>query len=218
MRSAVRVTDVCILLHPPPGLVPSCAEGGVLGVLPGIIGTLQALEVIKLLLGEGEPLVGRLVLFDALKFKFREMKLRKNPDCPICGDDPSIHALVDYEEFCGIMKPAPASKKVDEDTEITVEQLKLRLDRGDDLFILDVREPREYEIVNLGAPLIPLSELTKRYGELDPTKEIVVHCKMGGRSAKAATFLRQHGFKKVKNLLGGIDAWVEKVDPGLPRY
>ncbi|MCL5033642.1 MAG: molybdopterin-synthase adenylyltransferase MoeB [Bacteroidetes bacterium] len=203
---------------PPPGLVPSCAEGGVLGVLPGIIGTLQALEVIKLLLGEGEPLIGRLVLFDALKFKFREMKLRKDPDCPICGDDPSIHALIDYEQFCGIVKPAPASEKVDENTEITVEQLKLRLDRGDDLFILDVREPREYEIVNLGAPLIPLSELPKRYGELDPSKEIVVHCKMGGRSAKAATFLRQHGFKKVKNLLGGIDAWVEKVDPGLPRY
>lgn len=203
---------------PPPGLVPSCAEGGVLGVLPGIIGTLQALEVIKLLLDEGDPLIGRLVLFDALKFKFRELKLRKNPDCPICGNTPSIHSLIDYEQFCGIVKPSAPAKKVDENTEITVQQLKARLDRGDEVFILDVREPREYEIVNLGAPLIPLSELPKRYGELDPSREIVVCCKMGGRSAKAAAFLRQHGFKRVKNLLGGIDAWVEKIDPSLPHY
>ncbi len=203
---------------PPPGLVPSCAEGGVLGVLPGIIGTLQALEVIKLLLGEGDPLIGRLVLFDALKFKFREMKLRKNPDCPICGNNPSIRTLIDYEQFCGIVKPAPAGRKIDEKTEITVEQLKARLDRGDDIFILDVREPREFEIVNLGAPLIPLSELPEKYTELDPSKEIIVHCKMGGRSAKAAAFLRQHGFKDVKNLVGGIDAWTQRIAPSLPRY
>ncbi len=203
---------------PPPGLVPSCAEGGVLGVLPGIIGTLQALEVIKLFLGEGDPLVGRLVLFDALKFKFRELKLRKNPDCPICGDRPTIHSLIDYEQFCGIPKQETARPAVDEKTEITVEQLKARLDRGDDVFVLDVREPREYEIVNIGAPLIPLSELPKRYGELNPSEEIVVHCKMGGRSARAADFLRQKGFRDVKNLVGGIDEWVKKIDPSLPRY
>lgn len=203
---------------PPPGLVPSCAEGGVLGVLPGIIGTLQALEVIKLLLGEGDPLIGRLVLFDALKFKFRELKLRKNPECPICGSKPTIHSLIDYEQFCGINKDSNSGSVADEKTEITVERLKARLDRGEKIFILDVREPREYEIVNLGVPLIPLSELPKRFGELDPSREIVVHCKMGGRSAKAAAFLRQQGFRDVKNLIGGIDAWVNRIDPTLPRY
>ncbi len=204
---------------PPPGLVPSCAEGGVLGVLPGIIGTLQALEVIKLLLGEGDPLIGRLVLFDALKFTFRELKLRKNPECPICGDSPTIHTLIDYEQFCGISKSGISQQPAaDEKTEITVEQLRARLDNGEKLFVLDVREPREYEIVNLGATLIPLSELPKRVEELDPSREIVVHCKMGGRSAKAAAFLRQQGFKNVKNLVGGIDAWIDKIDPTLPRY
>ena len=203
---------------PPPGLVPSCAEGGVLGVLPGIIGTLQALEVIKLLLGEGDPLIGRLVLFDALKFKFRELKLRKNPECPICGSKPTIHSLIDYEQFCGINKDSDSGSVADEKTEITVERLKARLDGGEKVFVLDVREPGEYEIVNLGVPLIPLSELPKRFGELDPSQEIVVHCKMGGRSAKAAAFLRQHGFRNVKNLVGGIDAWVDRIDPTLPRY
>ncbi len=203
---------------PPPGLVPSCAEGGVLGVLPGIIGTLQALEVIKLLLGEGEPLIGRLVLFDALKFNFRELKLRKNPDCPICGSRPTIHELIDYEQFCGIPRQEPAATEVDDKTEITVEQLKARLDLGDDIFLLDVREPREYEIVNLGAPLIPLSELPKRYGDLDPSREIVVYCKVGGRSAKAAAFLRQRGFKNIRNLVGGIDAWAKRIDKSLAQY
>lgn len=203
---------------PPPGLVPSCAEGGVLGVLPGIIGTLQALEVIKLLLGEGDPLIGRLVLFDALKFKFRELRLRKNPDCPICGNEPIMNSLIDYEQFCGIPRQEIVRSKIDEKNEITVGQLKARLDRGEGIFILDVREPREYEIVNIGAPLIPLSELPKRYNELDPSREIVVHCKMGGRSAKAAEFLRQKGFRDVKNLVGGIDEWVKQIDPSLPRY
>ncbi len=203
---------------PPPGLVPSCAEGGVLGVLPGIIGTLQALEVIKLLLNEGDTLIGRLVLFDALKFKFRELKLRKNPECPICGIDPTIHSLIDYEQFCGISGGAVSEPAIDERTEITVEQLKARLDNGQKPFMLDVREPREYEIVNLGARLIPLSELPKRFKELDPSEEIVVHCKMGGRSAKAAAFLRQQGFTNVKNLVGGIDAWINKINPNLPRY
>lgn len=203
---------------PPPGLVPSCAEGGVLGVLPGIIGSLQALEVIKQLLGEGNPLIGRLVLFDALKFTFRELKLRKNSECPICGDSPTIRALIDYEQFCGIDKTGISRPAVDEKTEITVEQLKARLDDGENVFILDVREPREYEIVNLGVPLIPLSELPKRIGELDPSREIVIHCKMGGRSAKAAAYLRQRGFKYVRNLIGGIDEWTNKIDPTLPRY
>ena len=201
---------------PPPGLVPSCAEGGVLGVLPGIIGTLQALETIKLVLGEGEPLIGRLVLFDALKFKFRELKLRRNPECPICGDQPTIHELIDYEQFCGIKRVTEGI--IDEKTEITVEQLKARLDGGEDIFVLDVREPNEYEIVNLGALLIPLSELQKRIGELDGSKEIIVHCKSGRRSARAAEFLRKNGFKRVKNLVGGIDAWAERIEPGLPRY
>ncbi|MGC8654267.1 MAG: molybdopterin-synthase adenylyltransferase MoeB [Candidatus Kryptoniota bacterium] len=203
---------------PPPGLVPSCAEGGVLGVLPGIIGSLQALEVIKLILGEGEPLIGRLVLFDALKFKFRELKLRRNPECPVCGDSPVIHELIDYEEFCGVPHTVQKEESVDNDTGITVYQLKERLDRGDDIFILDVREPHEYEIVNIGGYLIPLSELSKRVNELDPSKEIVVYCKMGARSAKAAEFLRKRGFSRVKNLIGGIDEWVDEIDPGLPRY
>ncbi len=204
---------------PPPGLVPSCAEGGVLGVLPGIIGSLQALEVIKLILGEGQPLIGRLVLFDALQFKFRELKLKKNPECPICGDNPTIHELIDYEQFCGVKPHGTQQEEVtDEKTEITVEQLKTKLDRGDDLFILDVREPYEYEIVNIGAYLIPLGELPKRIEELDPSKEIVVHCKSGGRSARAAEFLRKNGFKSVKNLVGGIDVWAERIDQGLPKY
>lgn len=204
---------------PPPGLVPSCAEGGVLGVLPGIIGSLQALEVIKLILGEGEPLIGRLVLFDALKFKFRELKLRKNPECPICGDNPTIHELIDYEQFCGVAPHITQPEEViDEKTEITVEQLKSKLDRGDDIFILDVREPHEYEIVNIGAYLIPLATLPKRIGESDSSKEIVVHCKSGARSARAADFLRKNGFKNVKNLIGGINAWAERIDKSLPRY
>lgn len=203
---------------PPPGLVPSCAEGGVLGVLPGIIGTLQALETIKLVLGEGEPLIGRLILFDALKFKFRELRLRKNPECPICGNEPAIRELIDYEQFCGITKVPAVEETIDEKTEITVEQLKKRLDCGDNIFILDVREPHEYEIVNLGALLIPLSDLPKRFRELDLSKEIIVYCKSGGRSARAAEFLRKNSFERVKNLVGGIDAWAGRIDNSLPRY
>lgn len=204
---------------PPPGLVPSCAEGGVLGVLPGIIGSLQALEVIKLILGEGEPLIGRLVLFDALKFKFRELKLRKNPECPICGENSTIRELIDYEQFCGIVPQTNhAEEIIDNKTEITVEQLKTRLDHGDDIFLLDVREPHEYEIVNIGAYLIPLSTLPNRINELDPSKEMVVHCRSGARSATAAEFLRKNGFKSVKNLVGGIIAWAERIDPSLPLY
>jgi len=202
---------------PPPGLIPSCAEGGVLGVLPGIIGTLQALETIKLILHQGDSLVGRLVLFDALSFKFRELVLRKNPACPICGLSPSIHELIDYEQFCGLTRPTEQPAE-DDGLEITVEDLKSRLDRGDTPSILDVREPHEYSIVNLGAPLIPLGKLSERFQELDPSKELVVYCKSGVRSAKAVAFLRKKGYSKAKNLAGGIDAWAQRIDRKLPRY
>ncbi len=202
---------------PPPGLVPSCAEGGVLGILPGLVGIMQATEAIKLILGKGEPLIGRLLLVDALGMRFRELKLRKNPDCPVCGQHRSITQLIDYNEFCGIRgeeKPAAQSNL----PEITVEELKRRQDAGEDIFVLDVREPHEYQICNLGGYLIPLGELPKRVHELDTSREIVAHCKMGGRSAKAVDFLRQAGFTKVKNLKGGILAWADKVDPKVPKY
>jgi len=201
---------------PPPGLVPSCAEGGVLGILPGLVGVMQATEVIKLILGAGEPLIGRLLLIDALSMKFRELKLRKNPDCPVCGTHPTVTKLIDYNEFCGI--------RGEEKTlatgvpEIQVEELKRRLDAKEDLFVLDVREPHEYQICNIGGHLIPLNDLPKRVNELDSSREIVVHCKMGGRSAKAVEFLRQAGFAKVHNLAGGINAWSERVDPKVPKY
>ncbi len=200
---------------PPPGLVPSCAEGGVLGVLPGIIGTIQATETVKLLIGIGEPLIGRLLLFDALTMRFRELKLRKNPHCPICGEHPTINRLIDYEAFCGIIHQ-PTNGEAE--FEITVEELKQKLDGGADVFVLDVREPHEYKIVNINAQLIPLNDLPKRVNELDSSKEIVVHCHLGQRSARAVEFLRQLGFKKVKNLVGGIDQWAKKIDPSLPRY
>ncbi len=206
----------CLYAEPPdPGLVPSCAEGGVLGVLPGIIGTIQATETVKLILGAGEPLLGRLLLFDALAMTFREVRLRKNPDCPICGEHPSIRELIDYDAFCGI---TPQAESQNGQASITVQELKERLDRGDDIFLLDVREPQEYQIVNLGAHLIPLGELPARVNELDTSREIVVHCHSGARSARAVDFLRQMGFKKVKNLAGGINQWAARIDPTLPRY
>jgi sulfur-carrier protein adenylyltransferase/sulfurtransferase len=201
---------------PPPGLVPSCAEGGVLGILPGLIGIVQATEAIKLILGAGDSLIGRLLLVDALSMKFRELKLRKNPDCPVCGTHPTVTKLIDYEQFCGI-PAAPQETKVSVN-DITPEELKRRLDAGDQLFILDVREPHEYQICNLGGYLIPLGDLPKRVHELDSSREIVAHCKMGGRSAKAVDFLRQAGFTKVSNLTGGIAAWSDKVDPKVPKY
>jgi len=201
---------------PPPGLVPSCAEGGVLGILPGLVGVMQATEVIKLILGAGDPLIGRLLLIDALAMKFRELKLRKNPDCPVCGTHPTITELIDYEEFCGIRGEEKPVQNANAD--MPVEELKRRLDAGDDLFILDVREPHEYQICNLGGYLIPLNDLPKRVSELDSSREIVAHCKMGGRSAKAVDFLRQAGFTKVHNLAGGINAWADRVDPKVPKY
>ena len=202
---------------PPPGLVPSCAEGGVLGVLPGIVGSLQAIETIKLILGAGDSLVGRLLLFDALGMHFRELKLKKNPDCPLCGTHPSITKLIDYEEFCGIRgEEAPA--QITQVPEITPRELKQRLDRGDDLFVLDVREPHEYQICNMNGYLLPLGDLPRRVHELDSSREIVAHCRSGKRSAEAAEFLRKAGFRKIWNLKGGILAWADDVDPSMPKY
>ncbi len=207
---------------PPPGLVPSCAEGGVLGVLPGIIGVIQATESIKLILGVGEPLIGRFLIYDALKMRFRELKLRKDPDCPVCGTHPTVTKLIDYEQFCGI-RPEPAAAQQTgaavSEWETTSVDLKKRVDAGDDVFILDVREPNEYQICRIpGAVLIPLGELPRRYAELPKDKDIVAHCKMGGRSAKAQEFLQSVGFKRVKNLKGGILDWIDKVDPSQPKY
>jgi sulfur-carrier protein adenylyltransferase/sulfurtransferase len=202
---------------PPPGLVPSCAEGGVLGVLPGIIGTIQAAETVKYILGIGEPLVGRLLLFDALTMKTRELKLRRDPDCKVCGDKPEITTLIDYEAFCGITPPPGAGSSAEEDS-ITVTDVKRRLDRGENLFLLDVREPQEYRIANLGGHLIPLNDLPRRVHELDSSQDIVVYCHSGVRSGQAVQFLKQLGFRKVKNLTGGIDAWADVIDPDMPRY
>ena len=207
----------CLYPEPPaPGLVPSCAEGGVLGILPGLVGIIQATETIKLILGTGEPLIGRLLLVDALAMRFRELKLRKNPDCPACGTHPTVTELIDYNQFCGIRGEEAAAPNTMKD--MTVEELKQRLDKGDDLFVLDVREPHEYQICNLGGHLIPLNDLPKRVSELDSSRQIVVHCKMGGRSAKAVDFLRQSGFSRVHNLAGGITAWADRIDPKVPKY
>ncbi len=201
---------------PPPGLVPSCAEGGVLGVLPGIVGSIQAIETLKVLLGKGDTLVGRLLVFDAMKMKFRELKLRKNPECPICGTHPTIKELIDYEEFCGVNAP---SEQVSEEFLITPEQLKEKLGDGGSVVLLDVREPLEWEIAHLdGAVLMPVSQVPNRVNELSTADEIVVYCKSGVRSARVTNFLRELGFRKVKNLAGGIDEWADRVDPEMPRY
>ena len=205
---------------PPPGLVPSCAEGGVLGVLPGIIGSLQANEVIKLIVGAGDPLIGRLVLFDALRMRFRELKLKKDPNCPICSANPTQRELIDYEEFCGIHpEPQQDAHAGDTDFEMSVEDLKRRVDAGEELTILDVRNPQEYEIARIpGSVLIPLHELQDRLGELDPAATIVAHCHHGARSARAVQLLRQMGYSRSINLAGGIDDWSLQVDPSVPRY
>ena len=201
---------------PPPGLVPSCAEGGVLGILPGLVGVIQATETIKLILGVGDSLAGRLLLVDALGMKFRELKLRKNPDCPACGKNRTITKLIDYEEFCGIRgQEEPAGNDV---PAITVEELKKKLDAKADIFVLDVREPHEYQICNLKGYLIPVGDLPKRVNELDSSREIIAHCRSGVRSAKAVNFLRRSGFKKVYNLTGGILAWADKIDTTMPKY
>jgi molybdopterin/thiamine biosynthesis adenylyltransferase/rhodanese-related sulfurtransferase len=203
---------------PPPGLVPSCAEGGVLGILPGLIGVMQATEAIKLILGKGEPLIGRLLLVDALGMRFRELKLRKNPECPVCGPSPSVRELIDYNAFCGVRAEEAPMSDAGQTPETTVEELKRRLDAGEDVFVLDVREVHEYQICNLNGHLIPLNDLPQRVQELDSSRDIVVHCRSGQRSARAVEFLRQSGFRKVTNLAGGILAWAERVDPKMPRY
>jgi molybdopterin/thiamine biosynthesis adenylyltransferase/rhodanese-related sulfurtransferase len=218
---------------PPPGLVPSCAEGGVLGILPGLVGIIQATEVIKLILGIGDTLVGRLLLVDALGMNFRTLKLRKNPDCPVCGTHPTLTALIDYDQFCGIEKPKSVGPLevardkavaeapiVDGIRQISVEELKRKLDAKEDIFVLDVREPHEVPIANIGAPLIPLGQLEQRLGELTAHKdqEIIIHCRSGSRSQKAALILKNAGFTQPENLAGGILAWAEKIDPTMPKY
>ena len=204
---------------PPPGLVPSCAEGGVLGILPGLVGVIQATEVIKLILGQGDSLIGRLLLVDALKLRFRELKLRKNPDCPVCGTNPTVTKLIDYNQFCGIPQQDTMNTKTQNGIpQISVKELKARLDAKEDLFILDVREPYEYKIANIGGHLIPLNTIPDHITELDPTREIIVQCRSGARSQKAAEILAQNGFTRVSNLTGGILAWSAEVDPTVQKY
>jgi len=204
---------------PPPGMVPSCAEGGVLGVLPGMIGVMQAIEAIKLIIGIGDSLIGRLVSFDALKLRFKEFKIRKDPGCPICGDHPTIHELIDYDQFCGIPQAdAEAAKELEVPT-ITATELKTKIDRKEKFVLVDVREPFEYDISRIpGSKLIPLGELPARLSELDSADDIVLHCKVGGRSAKALRILQEAGFRKLNNLQGGITAWSDEVDPSTPKY
>ena len=204
---------------PPPGMVPSCAEGGVLGILPGLIGVIQATEAVKLILGKGEPLIGRLILYDALGMRFRELKVRRNLQCPLCGDNPTITELIDYEEFCGIRGEESEGPQLAAVHEVDVREVYDRLQQSKDLFILDVRNPEEYAICQIpGSTLIPLDELPARMHELDSAVEMVVHCKSGKRSAKAVALLMQAGFRKVKNVRGGILAWAEEIDPSLPTY
>jgi adenylyltransferase/sulfurtransferase len=202
---------------PPPGLVPSCAEGGVLGILPGAIGVVQATEAVKLILGIGEPLVGRLMLYDALGMSFREMKLRKDPGCPVCGENPTVTELIDYEEFCGIPQ-ANAVAQENGVPEITVKELKQKMDDGEPINVLDVREPHEYEVANIGVRLIPLGELPRRLAEFDQNGSFAIHCKTGARSANAVKLLQDAGFGNVYNVKGGITAWSEEVDPSVPKY
>jgi len=203
---------------PPPGMVPSCAEGGVLGVLPGIVGCIQATEILKLALGKGSSLVGRLLLFNALDMKFRELKLRRDPQCPVCGEHPTIKELIDYEMFCGI-QPEPAHPAANPD-EVTVQDMKQALDNPKlGIKVIDVREPDEYEIAHVqGVPLLPLSQLRQRFTELDPNQHYYLHCKVGMRSLDALNFLRQQGFKYLKSVKGGINAWSDEIDSNVPRY
>ena len=204
---------------PPPGLVPSCAEGGVLGILPGLVGVIQATEVIKLILGKGDSLAGRLLLVDALNMRFRELKLRKNPECPVCGLNPTVTKLIDYQQFCGIAPETQEEKKLKNGVpQMTVKELKQRLDAGDNVLVLDVREPYEYQIANIGGKLIPQNDVPQRLAEIDRDREVVVHCRTGGRSQRIAEFLKQSGYSNVANLAGGIHAWSDEIDPSIPKY
>jgi len=204
---------------PPPGLVPSCAEGGVLGILPGLVGVIQATEVIKLILGKGDSLVGRLLLVDALNMRFRELKLRKNPECPVCGSNPTVTALIDYEHFCGIVPETPQEKNVKNGIpQLTVKELKARRDSGEDIFLLDVREPYEVQIAQIGGTVIPQNDVPNRLAEIPRDREIVVHCRSGARSQRIAEFLKQSGYTQVVNLAGGILAWSDEIDPKVQKY
>jgi len=205
---------------PPPGLVPSCAEGGVLGVLPGIVGTIQATEAIKLILGEGESLIGRVLLVDALKMRFRELKVRQDPDCPVCGTEPTVTELIDYEQFCGITPTVTGEAASPESADdVTVRELKSRLDRQDSFLLLDVREPQEFEICRIpGSVLIPLNELPARLSEIEGRDDMIVHCKSGVRSGKAVKLLHEAGYGQARNLKGGILAWIDEIDTSLPKY
>jgi adenylyltransferase/sulfurtransferase len=204
---------------PPPGLVPSCAEGGVLGILPGLVGVMQATEVIKLILGKGEPLIGRLLLIDALAMRFRELKLRKNPECPVCGTHPTVTELIDYQQFCGIAPPTPQEAKLKNGIpQITVKELKARIDAGEDVQLIDVREPYEFQIAQIGGKLIPQNDVPNRLGEIDKSREVILHCRSGARSQRIAEFLQQQGYPRVANLAGGILAWSDEIDPSVTKY
>ena len=204
---------------PPPGLVPSCAEGGVLGILPGLVGVVQATEVIKLILGNGQPLIGRLLLVDALNMRFRELKLRKNPECPVCGDHPTIKELIDYQQFCGIVPETPQESSMKNGIpQMTVKELKRRLDAGENVQLIDVREPYEFRIAQMGGKLIPQNDVPQRLSEIDPGREVVVHCRSGARSQRIAEFLKQNGYPRVANLAGGILAWSDEIDPKVQKY
>ena len=204
---------------PPPGLVPSCAEGGVLGILPGLVGVIQATETIKLILGKGDSLVGRLLLVDALNMRFRELKLRKNPECPVCGQNPTVTQLIDYQQFCGILPETKEEKTLKNGIpQITVKELKRRLDAGEDVQLIDVREPYEYQIAQIGGKLIPQNDIPKRLAEIDRDREVIVHCRSGARSQRIAEFLQQSGYPKVANLAGGILAWSDEIDPRVQKY
>jgi adenylyltransferase/sulfurtransferase len=204
---------------PPPGLVPSCAEGGVLGILPGLVGVIQATEVIKLILGKGEPLIGRLLLVDALNMRFRELKLRKNPECPVCGQNPTVTQLIDYQQFCGIALETPQEKIVKNGIpQLTVKELKRRIDAGENVQLIDVREPYEYQIAQIGGKLIPQNDVPNRLAEIDRDREVIVHCRSGARSQRIAEFLKQAGYPNVVNLAGGILAWSDEIDPKVQKY
>ena len=204
---------------PPPGLVPSCAEGGVLGILPGLVGVIQATEVIKLILGKGESLIGRLLLVDALSMRFRELKLRKNPECPVCGENPTVTELIDYQHFCGIVPETPQEASVKNGIpQLSVKDLKRRIDAGEDVYILDVREPYEYRIAQIGGKLIPQTDVPNRLAEIDRDREIIVQCRSGVRSQRIAEFLKQQGYPRVVNLAGGILAWADEIDPKMQKY